>query len=257
MEQAANTQLATIENLKQQLTVSQQEAKRTKASLTLQLDHTTAIVMAIQQEAKRTTDQLLHKLTATEKELNTTKQQLATTCQNLTKAEKEHTILAASTDNALTEMENKFQAKITEILTSTDKRIAELETKLQQKTELIEEVMPDVWGKSMQYRASKLSSGTQVVPVVVKMTEFTKHRNVGWLSAPFYDNCYKEHKIQLKVYYSFAYLSVCLLADHMQAKQPANQFVVKLLNQKMIINIVQCRCLYKLRIVLVFLYFLK
>ena len=65
VEQAANTQLETIENFKQQLTATQQEAKRTK-------------------------DQLLQKLTATEKELNTTKQQLATTCQNLTKAEKEH-----------------------------------------------------------------------------------------------------------------------------------------------------------------------
>ena len=118
-EQAATTQLVTIENVRKQLsacqfeakktkedltkqlvlieknltaklTTSQQEAKKTKEDLTQQLKSTekslTAKLMASQQEAKsRTTDQLFQKLTATEKELNTTKQQLATTCQNLLK----------------------------------------------------------------------------------------------------------------------------------------------------------------------------
>ena len=252
VEQAANTQLATIENLRQQLTVSQQEAKKTKENLTLQLAYTeknfTAKLTASQQEAKRTTDQLLQKLTATEKELNTTKQQLATTCQNLTKAEKEHTTLAASTDKALTEMENKFQAKVTEVVTAAEKKITELETKLQQKTELIEGMILDSWSKSLQYQASKLSSGDQVVPVVVKMTPFSKFTFVEWSSPPFYNNCNKEHKIQLKVTYSSSFmakiksfggqhkarsgLSVALVVDYMQPNQTANKFVVKLLNQK-------------------------
>ena len=140
-----------------------------------------------QQEAERTKDQLLQKLTATEKELNTTKQQLATTCQNLTKAEKEHTTLAESTDKALTDMENKFQAKITDIMTAAEKKITELETNMQQRTQLMEQMFSP-WFISLHDRASKLSSGDQVVPVVVKMTEFTKNiEGHGWLSKPFYD----------------------------------------------------------------------
>ena len=116
----------------------------------------------------------------------------------------------------------------------------------------------DPWSTSLQYRASKFSSGDQVVPVVVKMTEFTKHKDTRWSSAPFYDNCNKEHKIQLKVTTTtitfetepfiskykalidvphndgpkYQYLSVALDVDHMQPNQSANQFVVRLLNQK-------------------------
>ena len=253
VEQAANTQLAAIENLKQQLTVSQQEAKKIKENLTQQLAHTEKSLTAkLQQEAKRTTDQLLQKLTATEKELNTTKQQLATTCQNLTKAEKEHTTLAASTDKALSEMENKFQAKVTEVVTAAEKKLAGLETKVQQKTELLEGIILDPWGTSLHYRASKFSS---VVPVVVKMAEFTEHKDAEWSSAPFYDNCNKKHKIQLIVSTNInkllkailgtslgtsLYTShndsdgllVALVVDNMEGCQPANQFVVILLNQK-------------------------
>ena len=179
---------------------------------------------ASQQEAKRTTDQLLQKLTATEKELNTTKQQLATTCQNLTKAEKEHTTLAASTDKALTEMENKFQAKVTEVVTAAEKRIAELETKLQQKTKLIEGAL-NPWLLSLHYEASKSSSGDQSVPVVVKMTELGKYHSDpgGWLSAPFYDNHY--NKLQLKVNFTIGtggYLRISVLGWCQCASTKAN-----------------------------------
>ena len=196
VHQSALAQLATIENLKHQLSASQQEAKTTK-------------------------NQLLQKLAATKKELNTTKQQLAITCQNLTIAEKEHTTLAASTDKALTEMETKFQAKITEIAAAADKRITELETK--------------IWFTSLQNRASKLASGNQVVPVVVKMTEFTKHMNTKWLSQPFYNSCNKECELQLevatKLYMYNYYVSLCLIVEYKESKQSTDKFVVNLLNQ--------------------------
>ena len=203
VEQSANNalaQLTTVEILKQQLSASQQETKRTK-------------------------DRLLQKLTATEKELNTTKQQLATTCQNLTKAEKEHTTLAASTDKALTEMETKFQAKIT----AAENRMAELERKLQQKTQPKE--IP--WLTSLHNRAS-LASGDQVVPVVLKMTEFTKHKGTDWLSKPFYSNCNKECELQLKVFANRidpTYMSVFLILTNRDKHKPAERLVVRLLNQ--------------------------
>ena len=237
VENSTNEQLATVKQssnnalvqLRHQLSASLQETRKTREDLSKQLIQTeknlTAKLTASQQEAKWTKDQLLQKLTATEKELNTTKQQLATTCQNLTKAEKEHTTLAASTDKALTEMETKFQAKIT----AAENRIAELEKKLQQNTQPIE----GPWLTSLHNRASKLSSGNEVVPVVVKMTEFTKHKDAEWLSYLFYDDHNKTCELQLRIVVNRndpRYMSVYLIKDE-QSRRPTDRFTVKLLNQ--------------------------
>ena len=219
------------------LRASQLETKKTNQDLTQQIVHiekVTAKLTASQQEATRTKDQLLQKLNTTAKELNTTKQQLATTCKNLAKAEKEHTTLAASTDKALTEMENKFQAKITEVVTASEKKIAELQAALQQRTQLIEQVFSP-WLMSLHNQASKLSSGNQVVPVIVKVTKFTKIvEGHGWLSKPFYDTRNKDCKLQLKVVANkideVTYdMSVLLLGDskvhnkHTTSKEAAEQ----------------------------------
>ena len=146
-------------------------------------------------EAKRAKDKLLQKLTTTEKELNITKQQLAATCHNLTKA-------------------------------------VELERKPQQNTQPKEE---GPWLTSLHNRASKLSSGDQVLPLVVKMTEFTKHMGTNWLSKPFYNDPSKECKLQLQVsaapLLGYTYMSVSLVVDHKQSKQQSDKLVVKLLNQ--------------------------
>ena len=163
-----------METKKQLKSTQNNEVKKTNDDLTQQLvaklADTEQQLTTSQQEVKRTKDQLLQKLTGTEKELNTTKQQLATTCQNLTKAEKEHTTFAARTDKALTEMKTKIQAVIT-----AEKRIVELETNLQQKIVRIEEIIHNHWLTSLCRRASKLMSGTEVIPVIVKMTEFAKN----------------------------------------------------------------------------------
>ena len=145
-----------------------------------------------------------HQLTNTQRDLNTTKQQLATTCQNLTKAEKEHITLAANTDEVLAKLETKFQTKITEIETAAKKRITELETKLEQKTQQIEQLIFDsntFWYNTVKYQASKLSSGDQVVPVIVKMSEYTKKKSykVSWYSDSFYTH-HKGYKMCLYIY---------------------------------------------------------
>ena len=61
-------------------------------------------LLTSQEEARKT----INKLT---QELTFTKQQLATTSQNLTKAENKHITLAAYTDKALANLEVKFQSK--------------------------------------------------------------------------------------------------------------------------------------------------
>ncbi|XP_065887461.1 TNF receptor-associated factor 3-like isoform X1 [Dysidea avara] len=189
--------LKELADTKADLKSTQEEARKTKDDLTQQLAVT-------KQEAKKTKDELTQKLTNTQRDLNTTKQQVATTCQNLTKAEKEHITLAANTDEVLAKLETKFQTKITEIETAAQKRITELETKLEQKTQQIELIISDpriFWYNTVNYQASKLSSGDQVVPVIVKMSEYTTKKSDGvrWYSDSFYTH-HKGYKMCLLVY---------------------------------------------------------
>ena len=156
----------------QNLTATQEEARKTKDELTQQLALT-------KQDAKKTKDELNQKLTNTERDLNATKQQLATTCQNLAKAEKKHITLAANTDEVLAKLETKFQTKMAEIETAAQKRVTELETKLEEKNKLLEGIFfttSDLWWMHINTTASKLSSGDQVVPVIVKMSEYTNKK---------------------------------------------------------------------------------
>ncbi|XP_065916948.1 putative leucine-rich repeat-containing protein DDB_G0290503 [Dysidea avara] len=180
------------DDLIQQLAATKQEAKKTVDDLTQRL-------IASQQEARKTKNELTQKLTNTERDLNTTKQQLATTCQNLTKAEKKHTTLAANTDGALAKLETKFQTNITGIETAAQKRITELE----QKNEMLHLFI----GKdTLQYytnintMAAKLSSGDRVVPVIVKMSEYTKKKSddVHWFSDSFYTH-HKGYRMTLLI----------------------------------------------------------
>ncbi|XP_065916949.1 TNF receptor-associated factor 3-like [Dysidea avara] len=174
------------DDLIQQLAVTKQEAKKTVDNLTQRL-------IASQQEAKKTKNELTQKLTNTQRDLNTTKQQLATTCQNLTKAEKEHTTLAANTDEALAKLETKFQTKITEIQTAAQKRITELETILKQRNDDYQKISKELcssWMVHLNTTAARLpyTSGNQVVPPIVKMSEYTKKKSevVYWYSDSFY-----------------------------------------------------------------------
>ncbi|XP_065888341.1 TNF receptor-associated factor 3-like [Dysidea avara] len=248
---------------KENLQTAQEEARKTKDDLTQQLAVT-------KQEANKIKDELTQKLTNTQRDLNTTKQQLATTCQNLTKAEKEHITLAATTHEALAKLETKFQTKITKIETAGQKRITELETKLEQKTKLLEDVLfsdKDLWWKiitsssskqktqqieqsvsdpnifwynTVNYQASKLSSGDQVVPVIVKMSEYTKKKSDGvqWYSDSFYTH-HKGYKMCLYVYaagWTSGYMAIFLFLmkgpyDD-QLRWPLKGYCeVKLLNQ--------------------------
>ena len=113
----------------------------------------------------------------------------------------------------------------------TGKKIAELETKLQQKTVWIESIIHNHWLTSLCRQASKLISDDQVVPVVVKMSEYAKNKVAPWSSKPFYDNYNKECKLKLQVATSKVrsnYMSVSLL---LMTKRQTGTFMVRLLNQ--------------------------
>ena len=228
--------LKELADTKADLKSTQEETRKTKDDLTQQLAVT-------KQEAKKTKDELTQKLTNTQRDLNTTKQQLATTCQNLTKAEKEHITLAANTDEVLAKLETKFQTKITEIETAALKRITELETKLEEKTQQIEQLISDsniFWYNTVSYQASKLSSGDQVVPVIMKMSEYTKKKSdtVEWYSDSFYTH-HKGYKMCLRVYaagwtsgYMLVYLFLMKGPYDDQLRWPLKGHCeVKLLNQ--------------------------
>ena len=214
------------------------EVRKAKEDLTQQLAHTeknlTAKLATCQQEVKRIEDQLLQKLADTVKELSTTRQQLAITSQNLSKAEKELTEFAVSTDKALTKIENKFQMKITEVVPiSAEKNITDLETKLQERMKRIEEIVGNHWLTILCHQASKVASGNQVVPVIVKMMEFTKNKDTTWSSKPFCDSQDKECQLYVQVATSKlrpSCMSVSLFT-HAPKKHLTGTFVVKLLNQ--------------------------
>jgi len=147
-------------------------------------------IITAQAETKKT---LTQKLENTERELNNTKQQLATACQNLSEAEKEHVRLATSTDEALAILEVKFQTKITENEIAAQKRITELETKLEQKNQLLES-LHSKWSIQLVTDAARLSSVDKVVPVVVMMPEYYKYIKKKSEVNHYGDSFYTHHK---------------------------------------------------------------
>ncbi|XP_065917136.1 TNF receptor-associated factor 5-like [Dysidea avara] len=175
LEESENT-------LKQELVITQQKLADTDQKLSA----TQEDAEKAKEESKKTIDELTQKLTNTEEDLHITKQQLSATYQNLANVEKEHATLAANIDDALAKLETKFQTKITEIEAAAQKKIAELEAKLQQKMHQTEQQF--YWHRKMALSAEDLSSGDQVVPVIVKMSEYTKKKNhkVTWYSDSFY-----------------------------------------------------------------------
>ena len=190
------------------------------------------ILTKTEKEQKETKDEL----TNTERDLNTTKQQLS---KNLAKAEKEHVALAA----VLAKLETKFQTKITEIETIAQERITELERTLEQVVMANElKGTPCMWMSHLNTASSKLSSGDQVVPVIVKISEYTKKKRdkVEIFCDPFYTHN-KGYKVCLCVYsrdygnrYTHTHLSVYLMKGPYddQLRWPLNGHCeVKLLNQ--------------------------
>ena len=78
-------------------------------------------------------------------------------------------------------------------------RVQKVETELQQNHAVMKSLFGE-WTMQLNTRAVQLSSGDQVLPVIVRMSEYTKKKenDVEWYSDPFYTH--KEgYKIQLNV----------------------------------------------------------
>jgi len=196
------------------------------------------------------------KLESTERDLITTKQQLVKNCQNITKVEQERIKLAADTDEALGKLEAKFQTKITEIETTAQNRITELENEFrrklleqEQENERLKLFIGGISRDTLQHysdiitKASKLSSGDQVVPVIVKFTTKRGHGNDESCSKPFFTH-HMGYKMCLMIYFppwfmassTRSYMSVYLYLMRGryddQLRWPLNgRCEVKLLNQ--------------------------
>jgi len=152
---------------------------------------------ATQEDTKKTKAKLVQELSNTQTNLSSVEQQLATTCQRLSRAEKQ---LASHTDDALANLETRLQLKIKKIESASQMKIAELETKLEQREHQIDRLLEVTWTTNIASQAANLSSGDQVVPVIVKMSEFTKMKNdkVPWHSDSFYAD-YKRYKMCLQI----------------------------------------------------------
>jgi len=117
------------------------------------------------------------------KDLDSTKKELAATNQTIGKVENEHYTLAADTEEALAKLKSKFKTRTAKNATNAEIRMAELESKLQDSKRLL---FSD-WQSIINLTASNLSLGSQIVPVVVKMSGYTtKKDTIGWYSDSFY-----------------------------------------------------------------------
>ena len=129
---------------------------------------------------------------------------LLTKCEFLlTKSELINTKVDYKTKINVLESElQRSQTKINELESETHKNVAKvnkLQTELQQ-NHAVMKILFGEWTMLLNTRAVQLSSGDQVLPVVVRMSEYTKKKenNDDWYSDPFYtheEGC----RIQLKV----------------------------------------------------------
>ena len=153
--------------------------------------------------------------------------------QKLSSAEKEitdlklqHATLTENNDKALAKAEKKFQSKVTE-----------LESKLQNLNMM-------AWTTYLDKEAYKLSSDNVILPVVVKISDFTekKRRMIQWFSEPFY-TLSNGYKMQLCVFpfgdagsSKGSHMTVCLYLlkgpyDEQLQWPMKGEYEVKLLNQ--------------------------
>lgn len=161
------------------------------------------------------------------------------------KQQLEQNLAALSTtfQEALSKLETKFQLKVTEIEKAAEKKVNELEIQLQKKVQQLEKMHLNEWGIEIISNSTKLSFGDRTIPVIIKISDFTKKRKdrVEWYSNYFYTHRHG-YKICLRVHAAgwskgFAtHLSVilCLLVgpfdDHLSWPL-RGEFEVKLLNQ--------------------------
>ena len=200
-------------------------------------------------------DQHIHEKEKMKEHLVLTKSELSLTKSELGDMKTKH-------DSKINDLETELQQNHTKIkkleleLQQNHAKISVLESKAENSYEKLQKVefelqqnnavMKLLFGeRSMQLytRAAQLSSGDQVLPVIVRMSEYTqkKEDDVQWYSDPFYTH--KEgYKIWLKVVPNGCdtgkdtHLSVCLYllsgpSDHLLPWPLIGKFRVTLLNQ--------------------------
>ena len=193
------------EMMEEHLSLSVTELATTKISMEKDFR---ALAMS-QNDAQKTIHDLTNKLATAEKEIVTLKQQLVSLTDN--------------NDRALAEADMKF---------------TELKSKLQPL-----DMMDCYWSTYLVSEATKLLSGNEVLPVVIKMSEFTKKKKqkVQWFSDPFYTHL-NGYQMQLSilpdggVYHVGSHMTVCLYIirgpyDEQLEWPMEGVYEVKLLNQ--------------------------
>ena len=169
-----------------------------------------------------------------EEHLCMVKCELASTKKDLVQAHKD----AVTANKRLVELEKKFQEKIDDIVTQGQENIKRLEAQLYNSIcQLHKTANP--WTLKLDSLAAMSASDDQVVPVVLKMTDFNKLKKekVWWSSNHFY-SYNKECKLSLLVCPAGStegestYLSVCsTLSNYDDDKELPFRGTIILLNQ--------------------------
>ena len=195
-------------------------------------------ILANQHDAQKTIHYLTDKLATAEEEIAALKQLVKLTDNNdkvLAKAEMKKSEMKKSEvkKSEMKKAEMKFQSKLTGVEAVTQKHITKKEANLQSL----------FWHSDLENKAAMSSLGNEIIPVFVKMSEFTKKKKcqVQWFSASFYTHS-KGYKIQLKVlpdgegHVQGSHVTVCLFMmkgpyDEQLQWPMKGKYEVKLLNQ--------------------------
>ena len=143
-------------------------------------------------------DQHMHEKEKMEEHLLLTKSELFL-------AKSELMNIKADYETKTKELESEIQQNHTNIfdlkfmLEQSHAKVKSLESELQQNRALMNLFFGE-WTMRLNTKAIQLSSGDQVLPVIVRMSEYAKKKenNVDWYSGPFYTH-WKGYKIQLNV----------------------------------------------------------
>jgi len=176
-----------------------QQLERTETKLRQEMRVMQQEFDVYKQEFKKREELLIQKLDNAKNETSSTKQQLASVDQSLAKVEQKYSTLAANTDEALIQLETRFLKMAANTEKISGSKITDLADKLQERTQQVEMVL--YWAIHINTEAIKSSLHSQVVPVILKMSDYSskiKHR-ADWYSDPFYTH-QKGYKMCLNVF---------------------------------------------------------
>ena len=196
-EQLAATKISLEKDFKEQLLAFQNDVQKTQQNLTEKLVVAENEIVNYREKFATINNTFQEQLAAAKISLQKDfKEQLLASHNDAQKTVQNLTEKLAAAENEIVALKQRLADNNDDVVAKAEKvdsKVTELETKLHSLNML-------VWSNHLFGEATKLLSGVEVLPVVVKMPGFTKKRRdkVQWFSDPFYTHS-NGYRIQLCV----------------------------------------------------------